>query len=254
MHNQRIRILPTVLTLAASSIVAVAFASPAGAAVPGQVVITEWMYNPVRERLRVRRDHEHRRRTGRHDRLLVRRRQSRRGNVARSPALGTLAPGESALIVENPAAAAFRTEWGLDRCRSRVAASNTANLGRNDEINIFNGDTLADRLTYGDQTFAGTIRTARARRAFRRRASRSAPTTSACGSFSAVGDGLGSKASARGDIGSPGTTPLGACGPVTHRRRQRHGQPEHVAVPARTGVGHRSRLPPVRRRGRAARR
>lgn len=26
-------------------------------------------------------------------------------------------------------------------------------------MNIFNGTTLADRLTYGDQTFAGSIRT-----------------------------------------------------------------------------------------------
>ena len=33
--------------------------------------------------------------------------------------------------------------------------------------------------------------------------------------FSAVGDGRGSKTSVSGDIGSPGTTPLGACGPVT---------------------------------------
>ena len=50
MRNQRIRILSAVLTLAASSVVAFAVATPAGAAVPGQVVITEWMYNPVGRR------------------------------------------------------------------------------------------------------------------------------------------------------------------------------------------------------------
>ena len=47
MHHQRIRIVPVVLTLAVSSIVALAVSTPATAAVPGQVVITEWMYNPI---------------------------------------------------------------------------------------------------------------------------------------------------------------------------------------------------------------
>src|SRR5690349_13640184 len=125
--------------------------------------------------------------------------------------LGTLAPGESGLIVES-SATAFRTEWGLG-ATVKIAENNTANLGRADEINIFNGTTLADRLTYGDQTFAGSIRTA---------GTSGVPTTClALGAnnvgvwvLSAVGDGLGSKASVAGDIGSPGTTPLGACGPV----------------------------------------
>ena len=36
---------------------------------------------------------------------------------------------------------------------------NTINLGRNDEINLFDVAILVDRLTYGDQTFAGTLRT-----------------------------------------------------------------------------------------------
>ena len=128
-------------------------------------------------------------------------------------ALGTLAPGESALIIENPDAAAFRTQWALDPS-VRVLPGNSANLGRNDEINIFDGDTLADRLTYGDQTFAGTIRTL---------GTSGVPVTClALGAnnaglwqLSAVGDALGSKASAGGDIGSPGTTTLGECGPVS---------------------------------------
>ena len=151
MHNQRIRILSAVLTLAASSIVAVAFASPASAAVPGQIVITEWMYNPVADALRVRRDHEHRRRSGPDGDLLVRRRQSR-GRNGVAGGLGTLAPGESALIVENPEPRRSAPSGPSIR-RVKIRPGNTANLGRNDEINIFNGDTLADRLTYGDQTF-----------------------------------------------------------------------------------------------------
>ena len=191
MRNQRIRVLAAVLTLAASSVVAFAVATPAGAVVPGQVVITEWMYNPIVERLRVRRGDQHRRRTGRHDRLLVRRRQPRPGHVL-ARRLGTLAAGESGLIVETTAAA-FRTEWGLD-ASVKIAASNTNNLGRGDEINIFNGATLADRLTYGDDVaFPGSIRT---------QGISGVPTTCVplgannvrAWVLSAVGDGRGSKA------------------------------------------------------------
>ena len=47
MQNRRIRALVAVMTLGAMSIVPFALASPAGAATPGQVVITEWMYNPT---------------------------------------------------------------------------------------------------------------------------------------------------------------------------------------------------------------
>ncbi len=41
----------------------------------------------------------------------------------------------------------------------KVVGENAANLGRADEINLFDANgTLIDRLTYGDQRFAGTIR------------------------------------------------------------------------------------------------
>jgi hypothetical protein len=43
MGNQRIRALAVFVTLAAATAVPFALASPAVAAVPGQVVITEWM-------------------------------------------------------------------------------------------------------------------------------------------------------------------------------------------------------------------
>ncbi|HMK12756.1 MAG TPA: lamin tail domain-containing protein [Acidimicrobiales bacterium] len=189
-------------------------ATPASAAVPGQVVITEWMYNPVlsaSEFVEVTNiggtsvdmtgysfDDD-----------------SRTPGTFPLASFGTLAPGESGLIVESTADA-FRTEWGLD-ASVKVAGGNTANLGRADEINIFSGPNatdLADRLTYGDQTFAGTIRT---------QGKSGVPATClglgannvGLWQLSAVGDGLGSKASVSGDIESPGTTPLGACGPVT---------------------------------------
>lgn len=72
--------------------------------------------------------------------------------------IGLLAPGASALITEL-SAEAFRTIWGLSSS-IQIAGENTFNLGRNDEINIYDeSQNLVDRLTYGDQTFSGTIRT-----------------------------------------------------------------------------------------------
>lgn len=70
---------------------------------------------------------------------------------------GVVAPGESVIITE-ASAAAFRTSWGLG-AEVKVLGGYTNNLGRNDEINLFNGTTLVDRLTYGDQNFPGSIRT-----------------------------------------------------------------------------------------------
>ncbi len=58
--------------------------------------------------------------------------------------LGTLAPGESGLIVESTADA-FRTEWGLG-ASVKIAESNTNNLGRDDEINIYKGVGTAATL------------------------------------------------------------------------------------------------------------
>ena len=201
------------MTLAAMSVVLpLALATPAGAATPGQVVITEWMYNPISsgsEFVEV---------TNIGGEPVDMTTYSFDDN-SRAPGsfslatLGTLAPGESALIIENTAAA-FRAEWALDPS-VKIAQSNTNNLGRDDEVNIYNGTTLADRLTYGDDiAFPGTIRT---------QGKSGVPTTCVpLGAndvhqwvFSAVGDGRGSLASLHGDIGSPGTTPLGACGPVT---------------------------------------
>lgn len=41
----------------------------------------------------------------------------------------------------------------------KVVGNNAANLGRADEINLFDANgTLVDRLTCGDQSFAGTVR------------------------------------------------------------------------------------------------
>jgi len=45
MHNQRIRSLVALLSIALTSVGSFVFAAPASAAVSGQIVITEWMYN-----------------------------------------------------------------------------------------------------------------------------------------------------------------------------------------------------------------
>src|SRR5690606_10924206 len=120
--------------------------------------------------------------------------------------LGTIAAGESFVLSETPAAT-FRTAWGLADS-VKVLGENTANLGRNDEINIYDAaNTLVDRLTYGDQDIAGSIRT--------QNASGVPKTLAALGAndvlqwqLAAVGDGFGSFSGAAGHAGSPGSFSL----------------------------------------------
>ena len=127
-------------------------------------------------------------------------------------AFGTVAPGESVILTET-AAADFRTAWSL--CDAvKVIGSNTTNLGRDDEINLFDdAGGLVDRLAYGDDSLGGP------------RTQNKSAWVSADGlgandildwTLSAVGDGEGSIASTGGDIGSPGTStratvPFDAC-------------------------------------------
>lgn len=71
---------------------------------------------------------------------------------------GVVDPGECVVIAE-PDAATFAANWGLDVSVS-VLGGNTENLGRSDEINVYDaGMALVDRLTYGDQVFPMSIRT-----------------------------------------------------------------------------------------------
>jgi len=119
-------------------------------------------------------------------------------------AFGVVAPGESVVLTEADAEE-FRAAWSLDastRIVGDLAAENGNNLGRNDEINIYDADeNLVDRLTYGDQDFPGSVRTQGA----------SGWTIEGIGQndalawiLSAVGDGQASYLSTGGDIGSPG--------------------------------------------------
>ncbi|MCX8053211.1 MAG: lamin tail domain-containing protein, partial [Armatimonadetes bacterium] len=71
---------------------------------------------------------------------------------------GIVAPGQSVLLIEG-SAATFRSQWNL-AASVKIVDGNTHNLGRNDEINIYDAaNNLVDRLTYGDEKYSGTVRT-----------------------------------------------------------------------------------------------
>jgi MYXO-CTERM domain-containing protein len=115
---------------------------------------------------------------------------------------GSIAAGQSVIITES-VAEDFRAAWGLS-ASVLILGGVENNLGRNDEINLFdaNGD-LVDRLTYGDQAFAGSIRTQNIS---------GNVLPAALGQndvfgwvLSASGDIYGSTLSAAGDLGNPGT-------------------------------------------------
>lgn len=116
---------------------------------------------------------------------------------------GLVQPGESVLITEG-IAEDFRLEWNLP-ASVKVIGEYTNNLGRNDEINLFDaGGNLVDRLTYGDQTFPGSIRT--------QNTSGNPGSPAVVGAndvngwvFSVVGDIFGSYANRTGTgVGNPG--------------------------------------------------
>ena len=122
---------------------------------------------------------------------------------------GIVQPGESVIITES-AADAFRTAWNIPS-GVKVIGGLTANLGRTDEINIFDGSgALSDRLTYGDEAFPGTIRTLNisGTTEFNNLAPQTINTN---WRSSLVGDSQNSRTSVGGDVGSPGFyTSLGA--------------------------------------------
>jgi hypothetical protein len=79
-------------------------------------------------------------------------------------AAGILQPGESLILTDN-VEANFRSAWNLPASvkiigQLGVVGIGGQNLGRSDQINIYDSsDTLVDRLSYGDQTIVGSIRT-----------------------------------------------------------------------------------------------
>lgn len=77
-------------------------------------------------------------------------------NVSLS-AFGLVDPGESVILSE-ASASTFRSNWGLSGSVD-VIGGNGTNLGRSDEINLYDGiGKLIDRLTYDDQASPGNTR------------------------------------------------------------------------------------------------
>lgn len=115
--------------------------------------------------------------------------------------IGVVLPGQSVILTDE-SAAVFATIWGLSGVT--IIGGNTANLGRNDEINLYNASgVLVDRLSYGDVTYPGTPRTqTRSCNIPAADYGYSVPQTSWV--LAADGDTHGSTVSTRGEVGSPG--------------------------------------------------
>ncbi|MGD8453836.1 MAG: lamin tail domain-containing protein [Phycisphaerae bacterium] len=116
---------------------------------------------------------------------------------------GTVQPGESVILCEDPAET-FRANWGLVET-VKVIGGNQANIGRNDEINLYDAGSLQiDRLTYGDEDFDDSIRT--------NGVSGNPATPATLGANDVyqwveaeLGDAFGSYTGAHGDVANPGT-------------------------------------------------
>lgn len=118
--------------------------------------------------------------------------------------IGAVNPGQVFIIAE-ALAADFRAAWSLP-ANVKIAGGNSHNLGRSDEINIYDGSsTLVDRLTYNDQVAGPRTLNVSGRPL----------TLAALGAndaaqwaLSAIGDGAGSYTSSAGFIGNPGIAPI----------------------------------------------
>jgi len=114
---------------------------------------------------------------------------------------GTVNAGDCVIVAE-ATAGAFNTDWSLGGVVP-ILGGLTVNLGRNDDINIFDqNDLLVDKLDFGDQEHIGSIR-----------AQNATGWVSAAGlgandayawTLSTVSDFQNSYESNSGDIGSPG--------------------------------------------------
>lgn len=121
-------------------------------------------------------------------------------------AFGIVQPGESVIFTETPAAT-FRAAWNLCPAVKIIGPYTTDNIGRSDEINLYNAsNVLVDRLTYNDQGLGGP------------RTQNISAWVQAAGvgannpvlwTLSSVTDAEGSVASTGGDIGSPGKSSKG---------------------------------------------
>jgi predicted extracellular nuclease len=139
---------------------------------------------------------------------------SRTPGVFSLTGFGVLQPGQSAVMAE-ASAAAFIAAWNLP-ASVIVLGSNTANLGRSDEINLFDaGGVLVDRLTYSDVNFPGTVRAQNFSANPLTLADLQPLAITTGWVLARVGDGFGSYASTLGDVGNPGFFALAIPEPST---------------------------------------
>jgi len=116
---------------------------------------------------------------------------------------GTVAPGQSVILTDDTAAS-FRTNWGLP-ASVEIIGGNTANLGRSDEINLYDsGNNLIDELTYNDQG-TGNVKGPRANGVSANILPANYGANNASLTVSSVaGDSFGSHTSSLLEVGSPG--------------------------------------------------
>jgi predicted extracellular nuclease len=117
-------------------------------------------------------------------------------------ALGIVAPGESVILTET-AAGTFRTAWGLSASLKIIGSNTNSQLGRADEIHIYNGSAEIDSLVYDDQ--AGKGPRTENKSCNIPVADYSITTAKNTWALSSVGDTFGSWKSSGNDIGTPGT-------------------------------------------------
>jgi predicted extracellular nuclease len=119
-------------------------------------------------------------------------------------AFGSVSPGESVIFTDDTAAN-FRSNWSL-AASVKIIGGNSNNLGRADEINLYDaGNALLDRLTYDDQTIAGSVRTNGLSANII--PAKLGANQAGAAVKSVVGDSYGSYASSLGEIGNPGKYP-----------------------------------------------
>ncbi len=134
------------------------------------------------------------------------------GSVSLS-GFGLVGVGESVILAQSDAAD-FRAAWGL-AAGVKVIGGNVVNLGRADEINLFDGTgQLVDRLNYGDQT-RGTVR-ADTRSGNPLSLADLQQTTATSWVLASDGDAFGSRLSLDGGIGNPGQFALAVPEPSSY--------------------------------------
>ncbi len=117
---------------------------------------------------------------------------------------GTVQPGESVILTES-AASTFRNAWGLCAGIKIIGGYSNDNLGRSDEINLYDAsNNLVDRLTYNDQG-TGSVKGPRTdTKSAWVTASAMGANNASLWTLSTVGGSENGFTSAGGDIGSPG--------------------------------------------------